>query len=59
MKVEYTKNNNHFMFYSSDNKFLASTLLTPLKKNSETATVPRCNSLPFNQGFCQFGLFPF
>ena len=38
MKVLYTKNNNHFMFYSY-NKFLVSILLYLLEKNPETTTV--------------------
>ena len=39
MKVVYKKNNNHFMFYFFHNKFIALTLLTPLEKNPEIATV--------------------
>ena len=38
MKVLYTKNNNHFMFYSY-NKFLVSILLYLLEKNPEATTV--------------------
>ena len=38
MKVLYTKNNNHFMFYSY-NKFLVSILLYLLEKNLEATTV--------------------
>ena len=39
MKVVYTKDNNHFIFYSSHNKFLTLTLLTPVeKKNPRTVT---------------------
>ena len=38
MKVLYTKNNNHFMFYSY-NKFLVSILLYFLEKNPEATTV--------------------
>ena len=37
MKVLYTKNNNHFMFYSY-NKFLVSILLYLLEKNPEATT---------------------
>ena len=38
MKVLYTKDNNHFIFYSSHNKFLTSTLLILLEKNPRVAT---------------------